>query len=131
MVFMGPSQVGKTNFARSLYGPEKTIVVNCSKCVEPDLRKFDFEKHEVIVLDEAKGKMLIEMKSLMQAGPEDILLGQSGTNMHAYSVYVHRKKFIVCSNTWDHEIETLPKHDSDWLVQNAYVLHVTEPMWVE
>ena len=133
LVLTGASGLGKTMFARTLAAPRKqTLELNCAGDNEPDLRAYRLESHDVIIFDEMKAHIILKQKKLFQCSNSIIELGCSTTNCHAYRVLVHRKKFVVASNTWDEELEQVRMSrvsDAEWLEANSVVLHVTEPMW--
>ena len=112
--------------------PSKVFYVNCANCTEPDLRKFNWLKHKIILLDEASPKMVILQKLLMQGPPCLVKLGQSTTNCHAYDVFVSGIMLIICSNTWAEDVEALPKRgDRDWIYENqVYYNTGDEPLWL-
>ena len=84
---------------------------------------------DVVVFDELSGRHVIDQKKLFQYANGPIELGCSTTNCHAYTVYVHKKKFVICTNTWQADIDGMPHCDRSWLVSNAVVLSVNTPMW--
>ena len=109
-VMEGASRTGKSSWAFWLKNdPSKVFYVNCANCMEPDLRKFNWLKHKIILLDEASPEMVINQKLLMQGPPCLVKLGQSSTNCHAYDVFVSGIMMIICSNTWAEEVDNLRK----------------------
>lgn len=131
LVLEGPSEYGKTHFGLAIDGPEKTLEVNCARCVEPNLRELlqGPAGHTAVLLDEAKATMILGMKKLVQGPPALVGLASSGTNCHAYSVWVHNVKMIVCSNTWSREISELHAEDAWWLIDNSVHLTVDDRLW--
>ena len=76
-------------------------------------------KHKIILLDEASPQMVINQKLLMQGPASMVKLGQSSTNCHAYDVFVSGIMLIICSNTWDEDVQSLRKAgDRDWIHEN-------------
>jgi hypothetical protein len=127
----GPSCVGKTQFSSSLSPSNKFLKVDCSGCVEPDLRRYDALLHDVILFDEATCELVLRCKKLFQASLSTVILASSGTNCHSYQVWVCRKQLIVCSNRWSLELAQLSNPDKKWLVANSVHVAVTSPLWID
>ena len=119
-VLEGKSQTGKSSWVFWLKkDPNKVFYVNCATCMEPDLRKFNWLKHKIILLDEASPEMVINQKLLMQGPPCLVKLGCSTTNCHAYDVFVSGIMLVICSNTWAEDVEALEKKgDREWIYDN-------------
>ena len=133
-VLEGRSRTGKSSWVFWLRNdPEKVFYVNCANCMEPDLRKFNWLKHKIILLDEASPEMVINQKLLMQGPPCLVKLGQSSTNCHAYDVFVSGIMMIICSNTWDEDVRNMPKKgDRDWIRDNqVYYNTGRQPLFLE
>ena len=132
LVLEGPSEFGKTQFAKGIDGPEKTLEVNCARCVEPNLRELlqGPGGHTAVLLDEAKATMILGMKKVVQGPPALVGLASSGTNCHAYNVWVHNVKMIVCSNTWTSELAELSAEDAWWLIDNSVHVTVDSKLWL-
>ena len=130
LVITGASRLGKTMFARSLakegWG---TLELNCAGGSEPDLRAYRLREHDCIVFDEITAFQVVKQKKLFQAAPCFVELGCSTTNCHSYKVYVHRRKMVLCTNTWLSDLKQMAEDDASWLEENAILLHVTQPMW--
>ena len=129
LVLEGPSRLGKTQYAISLSAPGRTLICDCSCAVEPDLRPYRSEDVDAILFDEAKASMVVRCKKLFQSPIERVALGQSNTDCHAYTVCLHRKRLIICTNTWTGELQLLPAADADWLRANSVHVPVTQPLW--
>ena len=130
LVLAGPSQVGKTAFARSLCEPTAhTLELNCSSGDEPNLRQYRFRNHGLILFDEIRAQQVSDQRKLFQAQAAPVQLGCSATNCHSYEVFVWRKKLVLSSNNWHSSLQELPAADRDWVNANSIVLDVTEPMW--
>ena len=131
-VMEGASRTGKSSWAFWLKNdPSKVFYVNCANCMEPDLRKFNWLKHKIILLDEASPEMVLHQKLLMQCPPCLVKLGQSSTNCHAYDVFVSGIMMIICSNTWASDVDNLRKKgDRDWIKENqVYYNTGSEPLF--
>ena len=131
LVIEGPSRLGKTMYAKNLVGEQYTLELNCTCCPEPDMREFNPLIHKLVLFDEATPQMVLRQKKLFQCPQNEVSLGASSTNCHAYSVWVHRCLFVICSNRWTRDLESLAEEDKEWLRANSFVLQVSEPMWVE
>ena len=132
-VMEGQSRTGKSSWAFWVKGdPNVVFYVNCANCNEPDLRKFDWLGHKVILLDEASPEMVLNQKLLMQCPPCLVKLGQSSTNCHAYDVFVSGVMMIICSNTWASDVKNLRKKgDRDWILENQiYYDTGNQPLFV-
>ena len=131
LVLEGPSCFGKTQFAKSLSrSPDAFMEVDCSSSVEPLLKDYKPLVHEVILFDEATPAMVIRSKKLFQAGASWVTLGQSSTNCHAYSCWLHRVRMVVCSNNWTRLLAEMSVEDQEWLNTNSFYHSVNEPLWV-
>lgn len=125
LVLGGESKMGKTRYVYSLFPRDKIFFVDCTTGL-PDLQDFDYEVHDVILLDEIRVETMISIKKVLQAGPDVCGLGASSTNMYRYAVYVYRKKIILCTNDWTEEsLNRLSHGDRKWLMDNACVVTVT------
>ena len=98
--------------------------------VEPDLHARDPAVRDLILLGEMSAAAVLRHKKRAQAPPSMLGLGSSPTHNCAYSVWLHAKLFVVRTNRWDLELEKLPAADPEWLVANAVVVCVEEPLFV-
>ena len=128
LVLTGPSCMGKTQFAKSLFGPQVTLVAPCQKVTEPNLRNFDREVHKCIVFDEIKSPSISGNKAVFQANTEIVELGWSQCGEHIYQNLLHGIACIVCCNDWMVGVAN-GSDDADWLFQNAIVYNCSEPLW--
>jgi len=132
LVLDGPSRLGKTLFTYSLCEDvSQTLEVNCSRCMEPNLKGFDPTTHRCILFDEAKAAMVVEHKGLFQGRNTWVDMATSGTNCYSYKVWTYGTMLVVTSNKWQTELEALPKADADWLEQNCVYVHVDTPLYEE
>ena len=130
LVLSGPSQVGKTGFARSLCDPAlQTLEINCASGAEPDLRAYRLSKHDVIFFDEIAAEQVAHQRKLFQAQRAPVQLGCSATNCHSYEVFVWKKKLVLASNNWEASLQQLSAADQAWIQANSIVLCVTEIMY--
>ena len=130
LILEGPSRVGKTCWARQLAAPGRTLELNCCSGSSPNLKSFKALHHEVVILDEATPQLILNERKLFQAGPTPVILGGSSTNVYSYSVFVHRVKFVVCSNVWSDLVEREIPDTQQWLKDNSVYYKVTTPLWV-
>lgn len=124
LLLRGESRAGKTAKGKSLYGSANTLTVNCQGCSPslPSIAAFDRRLYSAILWDEITEQQVLQNKVVFQAGAEMITLGQSKTNIYAYSRFLHGVAMILCSNTFvmprpDQEVQ-LSAEDADWLTKN-------------
>ena len=99
LVLNGPSRLGKTQFAISLFGIENTLEVNCVSADHPPLRAFSPKLHKCIVFDEAPTTMVVSNKRLFQSPNCKVIIGLAPTNMNVYPVYLNDAALVICTNT--------------------------------
>ena len=131
LVLNGPSRLGKTQFAISLFGAEHTLEVNCASADHPPLRAFSPGQHRCVVFDEAPTMMILKNKRLFQSPNCKVIIGLSPTNMNAYPVYLNDAALVICTNTWLHELAAMKEADAAWLKENMVFVDVNAPLWVE
>ena len=132
LVLVGPSRMGKTQLARSLLGPAalgEILEVNCASGEEPDLRRFQWSRHKLILFDEVHAKQVSTQRLLFQACTSDVSLACSATNCHSYTIYAHRVRMVLCTNCWEPDVRLMPPEDREWLEKNAVVVPITTPCW--
>ena len=131
LVLNGPSRLGKTQFAISLFGLQRTLEVNCASADHPPLRAFSPKNHKCIVFDEAPTPMVVANKRLFQSPNCKVVIGLSPTNMNAYPVYLNDAALIICTNSWHTELPAMKDADAQWLRQNMVFVDVQTPLWEE
>ena len=99
LVLNGRSRTGKTVFAVSLVGRGRALELNCSGALDPPLRDFQHDLHDLVLFDEASPKMVLKYKKLFQCPNALVQIGFSATNVFSYSVYMHRCLLVIASNT--------------------------------
>ena len=112
LVFFGNTQCGKTTFLRRwhyfLYGNlKKLLVLDCSNTTTPDMRAYDSTEITTIAFEEPRIEVLVKQKILFQASTARVMLGSSPTNDRVYYVNTFRKRLVICSNTWEADLEKL------------------------
>ena len=116
--------------ARSLArSPLSYIELNCAHTEWVDLRAFSPDDHDLILWDECPAKLVLQNKKLFLGQASEVMLGQTNTSQHAYTVFVWNVKMVVCSNLWQLQLRTLTREDAEWLEQNSIYVHVTAPLW--
>ena len=83
----------------------------------------------MILFDECPAKVILRQKKLFQAPAVKVALAASVTGCYSYTVWVHQKLLVVCSNVWHLELRGLPSEDRDWLQSNSLVYTVDQPLW--
>ena len=134
LVLVGPSRMGKTQLARSLLDPSapgELLEVNCASGEEPDLRRFQWSRHKLILFDEVQAKQVAAQRLLFQACTSDVTLACSATNCHSYTIYVHRVRMVLCTNSWEEDVRLMCPGDRDWLESNSVVVPITAPCWLD
>ena len=114
LVLVGPSGLGKTQFAKSLVRKGRSLELNMASAPEPNLKEYDHEQHDLILFDECAAQKVLLQKKLFQAPLSAVSLGQSTTGCFAYSVWVHAKLLVVAFNAWHHDVHELGKADAHW-----------------
>lgn len=115
MWIWGDSKLGKTELAKSLsvdFWHHRNSI---------DWQGYDPLVHRVIIFDDVAEpeQYIMHHKMLFQANCISTV-NCSKTNCFALQIDTGEKMLVVCSNTAPY---------TDWVTQNAYVLHVTEPTW--
>jgi hypothetical protein len=100
LVLQGPSQLVKTSWATSFYGSDVTLLVNCQRVLEPNLKDFseDPSKYKCIIFDEANWELIYRNKMLFQACNKLIKLGETPTQQWTYVLHVYNVPMVICSN---------------------------------
>ena len=128
LVFHGPSCTGKSRLARSLYGDQRTLVVDVQHAEHPDLRCFRRGYHRAILLDEVSHpQFIVDNKKVLQAHIDGAILGQSATQMYTYEVFLWRTPLMLTTNNWD--VTGFSATDLDWIHANCVVVHVADKVY--
>ena len=128
LVLHGPSRTGKSRLARSLFGAEKTLVVDVMNAHEPNLHSYRRGVHRAVLLDEMQGPdFIIRTKKLLQMHIDGAELGKSPTMQYAYHVFVWRTPIIITTNHWT--LEGLDAADREWVEANCVAVEISEPVW--
>ena len=130
LVLHGPSMYGKTQYAKSLFGFEHTLVVQCQNVDVPNLQAFRRSKHKAVIYDECPSTLIVKHKALFQGNTDGALLGQSTCNEYAYWVFLYGVAQIICCNDWLAGIKE-GTQEMDWLLANSIVYEVNEKTYVD
>lgn len=133
LVLVGPSEMGKTRFVQAtcVKQMEEALILDCSDAVVPPLKgNFRRAIHKLVMFDEAHAEMIIRVKKLFQSSINPCTYGSSPTNAFVHTVWLHGVKLVVGTNVWDAELQSLKEEDRKWLQHNAFVIHVTKPLYV-
>ena len=139
LLLRGESRAGKTAFAVSLFGFERTLVVNCQGCSPdlPSIEAFDQSRHVAIVWDEIDEQQVLHNKQVFQAPAHVVTLGQSKCNQFAYSKLLHGVAMVLCSNTFAYprapcNTTKLTPMDENWITSNIYEVQLPPgEVWYE
>ena len=130
LVLCGPSRTGKSRLARSLFGAERTLVVDVQHAEHPDLRCFRRHEHRAVLLDEVAGPtFVVNNKKLLQAHVDGAKLGQSSTQLFSYEVFLWRVPIMLTTNNWC--LDELTEDQREWVASNCIAIHVGEPVFEE
>ena len=130
LVLTGPSSLGKTQYAKALFGIQNTLVVGCQGVANPCLQSFRRKRHKAIIYDEISSKCIHNNKAIFQANNDKVVLGQSPTMRDCYTVFLYGVAMIVCCNDWLEDIAR-GSLEEDWLLKNAIVYNCTQRMWIQ
>ena len=128
LVFVGPSKMGKSQLAASLFGPDKTFVTQCQNVEEPNLNGWDREKHPCIVFDEAPWWLIFNNKVMFQAGADEVCICQSKCQQFAKRRLLYQVAMVVCTNEWV-DART-PSGAAEWIAKNCVLQEITEPVYL-
>jgi len=130
LVLTGPSSLGKTQFAKNLFGTSSTLVVPCQGVKQPSLKNFNRSVHKAILFDEISSETIHDNKAVFQANNDIVLLGQSPCQEYVYSVFLYGVACIVCCNDWMEGIKR-GSHAEEWLLTNSIVYDCDQKLYVD
>ena len=132
LVVEGPSGVGKTEYLRSLVGPEEVLELNADGMRTPFLGNFDAAVHKVVFWDECLVQLVLDSRKLFQCPPAWITLGLSPTGRDAYRVWLNDCVMVIGSNSWSEQLAQLKRpSDEEWIRANQVHIIVTSKMFKE
>lgn len=130
LVLEGPSKTGKTAYGRSKCPPGMQVLeINCASGAEPDLRSYLYGRDGLVLCDEIEAPAVAKQRKLFQAGTAFVQLGTSPTNIHVYTVFVHRVRIVCASNNWTASLAKLSKDDKSWIEENSVHVRCDSPLW--
>ena len=128
LVLRGPTQLGKTSYAESIFGETATLTVQCQGLGKdlPSLREFCRDTHKCIVFDEVDVEQIVNNKALFQAGKNVLELSQSKCGGFRYSMWPYQAALICCSNNFPvSKAEGLEDAAHvDWIKHNTTVVEL-------
>lgn len=114
---VGPTQMGKSSFARSLVSEPFIHVAGVSWA------SYNAAVHTGIIFDDCfdMTPYILKYKALFQCSGV-ASTNTSATNCYALDVDTAGKMMIVCSNS---------PSDDEWIVSNSFQVVIDQPVWVE
>jgi hypothetical protein len=100
LLLSGPSRIGKSIRAKTLFDPMHYFLVNCQGLGDalPSLREFDRAVHQVIIWDEISPQQVLATKVVFQGGVDLVSMSQSRCNNFSYQVWLWQVPQVLCSN---------------------------------
>ena len=130
LVLEGPSQHGKTQFARSLVPEDEILELSCSGGVPVDFRSFKRHQHKLVLFDEIEAQQVLALRKAFQAGASPVQMGHSATGMYTYSMFLYRIMFVLCSNTWTASLSKLKPDDVSWIEANQIYIKIDKHLFL-
>lgn len=119
LVLWGPSRSGKTRFALSDIFGSNPLKVDVGDSEDLNIQAWDHRVHSHLVLDNVNSSAYImRRRHVLMGPPEAVQLGQSGTGVYVYDVFLGRKP-VICSMDEDAVWEV-----KKWLEANCEVVWV-------
>lgn len=89
LVLWGPSRSGKTRFALSDIFGSNPLKVDVGDSEDLNIQAWDHRVHSHLVLDNVNSSAYImRWRHVLMGPPEAVQLGQSGTGMYVYDVFL-------------------------------------------
>ena len=121
LALVADSASGKSSFAESLFSMPFVITVEDAEHL--DLRSFDRNRHDGIVLDNVNSwGQLLSWRAMLQARNAKTRGGQSATNLYAYTQYLFGVAIVVTVDLDApdaHLANPTHKERSKWLCKNC------------
>ena len=130
-VLVGPTGLGKTEFIKAQFGPDRTLELNAAGMTHPCLTEYHSDQHLCILWDEAEASLISENCKLFQCPAAFVKLGFSPTGAMCYTVMFNKSVMVINSNRWHEQLAKLEPGDRDWVEKNQAMIEVTEPLWIE
>lgn len=128
LVLCADSSSGKSNFAESLF--ENPYVLTVEEAEHLDLRAFEYEAHDGIVLDNVNSwGQVLKWRAVLQARNAKSTGGQSATNVFSYAQYLYGVPIVVTIDldaADSHLSNPLHEQRSRWICKNCVVIRLPE-----
>ena len=82
-------------------------------------------------MDEVSPFVSLKNRKVFQCPNAMVMLGQSKTNCHSYSIYVNETLLEIASNEWQESVDALSRASRHWIHANLVYVKVTRPLWYE
>ena len=130
LVLTGPSSLGKTQYAKDIFGEQSTLTVPCQNVKSPSLKDFVRGKHKAIIFDEVSSETIHNNKAVFQANNDIVILGQTPSEEYIYRCFLYGVAMICCCNDW---MEGIMRGGAaeEWLLTNSIVYECKDKMWLE
>ena len=126
LVLWADSASGKSTYAEGLM--ENPYLLTVEEADNLDLRTFDFEKHDGIVLDNVNSfEQILKWRAVLQARNAKSKGGQSATNVYSYTQYLFSVAVVVTVDLDAPDgflLDPQSRKHSKWLVRNTVVLRL-------
>ena len=126
LALVADSASGKSSFAESLFA--KPYVLTVEDAEHLDLRDFDRDRHDGIVLDNVNSwQQLLSWRALLQARNAKTRGGQSATNVYAYTQYLFGVAIAVTVDLDApdaHLTDRSNRKRSKWLCKNCVLVEL-------
>ncbi len=126
LVILGPSHVGKTEFAKSLFRNPLLCVVGGSRFIPDKMREYERygeRRHDAVVFDDCRDLDFIRSHQEIFQGKSTIHeLGRSPTGQSSYQVLLHRTPMIFTCNFTSQNLDLLHRCDFCSKKSNVYLL---------
>ena len=129
LVLIGPSQMGKTEYVRSLFPVGRILELNCAGLKHVCLQEFKPAIHSCILWDECSPALVASNRKLCQHPACWVDMGHSPTGQHVVKVWLNDSVSISACNGWEDDLRRLSHGDAQWVMSNSCVFHVASPLW--
>lgn len=124
LVLWADSASGKSTFAEGLF--DNPYLLTVEEAENLDLRGFDFERHDGIVLDNVNTfGQILKWRAVLQARNAKSKGGQSATNMYSYTQYLFSVAVVVTVDLDAPDGYLVDAENADrskWLVKNTVLV---------
>ena len=124
LLLWADSASGKSTFAEGLF--ERPYLVTVEEAEHLDLKGFDFEKHDGLVLDNVNSfQQLLQWRAVLQGRNAKSKGGQSATNMYSYAQYLFAVAVVATVDLDAPDGYLVDEEHADrskWLVKNTVLV---------